>query len=186
MMVYCGLLSRDYRPPYRLIDLVREMSKSLDIECLFFSRGDCEDTLREAEEKTNGIIKRMGYVSQDVLEEYLVKADFLLDIGNHLSGDDYSLPSKVVEYISSGKPIIHMNGVNDSAIEYLEKYGHSVNVPDGDIKDEVVEAVVKFVLETKGKRKDFSEIIELFPQNTPQYTAEIILDAINKNPSKII
>jgi len=178
LMVYSGLLSKDYRPPHKLIDVIKEISKYVDVKCLFFSRGDCEEALRQAEKETSGGIRRMGYVSQETLAAYTKKADFLLDIGNQLTGEDYSLPSKVIDYMSMGKPIIHMNGVNDSAKDYLEKYGLAINIPDDFSEKYVEQKVVPFIMESKGKKKAFSDVVKKFPQNTPEYTADIIINAI--------
>ena len=180
LMIYSGHLSKDYRPPFKLIELIKQISKRINVKCLFFSRGDCEDALRQAEIDTNGAVKRMGYVSQEVLSGYTDRADFLLDIGNRLSGEDYSLPSKVIDYMSMGKPIIHMNGVNDSAIQYLEKYGLALNVPEEFDEAYINNSVMPFIERSRGKIQDFSEVAEKFPQNTPGYTANLIIDAINR------
>ena len=180
LMVYAGHLSSDYRPPFKTVDLIKQISKHIDVKCLFFSRGDCEDALRQAEIETNGIICRMGYVSQETLSAYINRADFLLDIGNILSGEDYSLPSKVIDYMATGKPIIHMDGENDSAIPYLEKYGLAINVPDNFDEAYVEKNVMRFILENRGRTLQFKEVAKKFPQNLPEYTADIIIDAINK------
>lgn len=180
VMIYSGHLSSDYRPPFKLIEFIKQISKQIDVQCFFFSRGDCEDILRQAEIDTNGVIKRMGYVSQEVLSTYTSRADFLLDIGNRLSGDDYSLPSKVIDYMATGKPIIHMNGINDSAIDYLERYGLAICVPENFSEPYIKHEVMAFMRESRGKRQDFSEVACKFPQNTPEYTADIIVEAIRK------
>lgn len=180
LMVYSGLLSQDYRSPTKLIELIKQVSKHISVKCLFFSRGDCEDELRQAEIDTNATVRRMGYVSQEVLTAYTNRADFLLDIGNNLSGEDYSLPSKVIDYMATGKPIIHMNGHNDSAIQYLEKYGLALNVPEDMDETFINTKVLKFIEESRGKIKDFSEVAAKFPQNTPEYTAKLMIDAIKK------
>lgn len=177
-MIYTGLLNMDYRPPNELIRLLKQIAERVEIECFFFSRGDCEDILRQAEIETKGLIKRMGYVSQDTLSEYKEKADFLLDIGNRLSGDDHSLPSKVIEYIALGKPIIHINGTNDSAIEYLDKYGNAINIPYDFSREYVDNTVMPFIQRNRGVKINFSEVVKLFPRNTPAYTADIIAGAI--------
>lgn len=184
MMVYSGHLSKEYRSPSKLIELVKALSKQIDLKCLFFSRGDCEDELRKAEEETQGTIKRMGYVSQEELSKYTDRADFLLDIGNCLSGEDYSLPSKVICYMAMGKPIIHMNGINDSAIAYLEKYGLAINVNDEKTIDQVEKEVIDFIEMNKNKHISFSEVAEKFPQNTPEYTADLIISQIKKGAEK--
>lgn len=184
VMVYSGHLSKDYRSPSRLIQLLKAVSKKLDIKCLFFSRGDCEDELRKAEEETGGVIKRMGYVSQQELDGYIDRADFLLDIGNKLSGDDYSVPSKVICYMATGKPVIHMNGTNDSAIDYLSKYGLSFNVSNELSIESAQEEVLQFIKNNKNRRIPFSEVAEKFPQNTPEYTADLIINHIKNGCSQ--
>lgn len=178
LLVYSGLLAKDYRSPLKLIELMKGVSKELNITCLFFSRGDCEDELRKAEIETNGMIKRMGYVSQQELASYTKRADFLLDIGNTLSGEDFSLPSKVIEYMAIGKPIIHMNGKNDIAIEYLKKYGLAINVGGGLSAMEDRDEVLKFIKGNMGKRIPFENVVKMFPQNTPEYTADLIINQI--------
>ena len=185
LIIYSGYLSSDFRPPFKAIELIKQLSKYIDVKCLFFSRGDCEDALRQAEIETNGIIKRMGYVSQETLSTYTSSADIFLDIGNRLTGEDYSLPSKVIDYMATGKPIIHMNGINDSAIAYLERYGLAINVPGEFDEAYVEESVMRFIRESKGKKLNFQEVAEKFPQNVPGYTADLILDAINtRNATK--
>lgn len=184
MMVYSGLLSKEYRSPSKLIGLVKALSKQVDIKCLFFSRGDCEDELREAEKETQGTIKRMGYVSQEELSKYMDRADFLLDIGNCLTGEDYSLPSKIICYMAMGKPIIHMNGINDSAISYLEKYGLAINVNNEKTIGQVQKEVINFIEINKNKHIPFSKVAEKFPQNTPEYTADLIISQIKKRAEK--
>ena len=184
LIVYSGYLSAECRSPSRAIELIKELSKHIGMRCLFFSRGDCEEQLRKADEDTKGVVQRMGYVSQETLSHYTDKADYLLDIGNHLSGEDFSLPSKVISYMAIGKPIIHLNGTNDSAIPYLEKYGLAINLQDDLPIDESERRVLEFVHATKGKRISFSTVAEMFPQNTPEYTADLIIRQINSREEK--
>lgn len=180
VMVYSGHLSSCYRPPFKLIEVIKQISKQMDVKCFFFSRGDCEDVIRQAEKDTNGTIKHMGYVSQDVLLSYTDMADFLLDIGNKLSGDDYSLPSKVIDYMAMGKPIIHINGINDSAIDYLDRYGLAICVPEDFSEEYIKQNVMNFIRKNRRKRQDFTDVACKFPQNTPEYTADLIIGAIVK------
>ncbi|MDE5763711.1 MAG: hypothetical protein K2I00_01940 [Ruminococcus sp.] len=180
LMVYSGHLSKDHRSPSELIELIKLISDQAKVKCLFFSRGDCEDELRKAEVETNDVIRRMGYVSQEELKQFTDRADFLLDIGNQLTGEDYSLPSKVISYMATGKPIIHINGVNDSAIQYLEKYGMALNVVSEMSATEKKQAVWDFIEKTRGKRLPFADIAKKFPQNTPEYTADLIIRQIEK------
>ena len=51
------------------------------------------------------------------------EADILLNIGNTIPG---MVPSKIFEYMSTGKPIISTSCIqNDPVITYLEHYGNA-------------------------------------------------------------
>ena len=110
------------------------------------------------------------------------ESDLLLSISNKLTGKDRSLPSKVFEYIATGKPIIHIHGgENDSAIEYLEKYELSCIINPSNNIIENANTLVDFIEKNKRKRLDFDLIKNLFNDNTPEYTADIIKTFIQNN-----
>lgn len=94
--VYTGALVEDYRSPRYLIRLVNELSKHIDICCDFYSRGNCENILKQAEKDNPKTICSKGYIEQEKMEDVMSDADFLISIGNHLSGFDTALPSKVI------------------------------------------------------------------------------------------
>ena len=59
----------------------------------------------------------MGRVSHTVAIQYMSEADFLLNIGNSISS---MVPSKIFEYISTGKPIISIySNINDSSQYFI-------------------------------------------------------------------
>lgn len=180
--VYFGSLVKNMRDPNYLLKVIKAVSEEISLQCEFYTRGDCEDILQEASLCEPKVIKHNGYVSHEKVIRIQNDTDFLLSIGNSLTGDDRSLPSKTIEYISTGKPIIHINGgINDSAITYLKKYGSACII---DPKDDFIDNVHKvkaFIRSTKGKRLEFAEIEEKFYKNTPEYTANIIKDYIVNN-----
>jgi hypothetical protein len=56
------------------------------------------------------------------------EADVLVNIGNVTP---FELPSKLVEYVSIGKPILNIvRSENDSSVEFLEAYPGSMNLMD--------------------------------------------------------
>lgn len=179
LFAYFGSLSRDMRNPEYLIRLIEATCSSVSAKYEFYSRGNCEDLLENAEKNNPGVIQRKGYVTPDEVEEVQGKADFLLSIGNKLSGEDRSLPSKILEYIAIGKPIIHIcGGSNDSAISYLEKYGLACIIDPNDNFEDSINKYVNFVKNNRGKTVSFKTVKGMFPKNTPEYTANIILNHI--------
>lgn len=177
--VYTGALVEDYRSPRYLIEIVKELAKHIDICCDFYTRGNCENILKQEENNHPGVICSKGYVEQDKMEGVMTDADFLISIGNNLTGFDTALPSKVINYIATGKPIIHIDGGNnDIAKEYLEKYGLSCIVNPQLSLETNVKDILKFIRQNIGKQLEFQEIRKKFPQNSPEYSAQCIIQAI--------
>ena len=181
LLAYFGTLTRDVRNPDYLIKVLEMMLDKLDMTCEFYSRGNCEDILAEAEKRSSGLIKAKGYVAPDEVIRIQNITDFLLSIGNKLTGEDRSLPSKILEYIAIGKPVIHIyGGENDSAIKYLEKYGLSCILDPAEDLNYNVNKALAFISENKGKRVSFETVKVMFPENTPDYTASIIKNFLEK------
>lgn len=178
-MAYFGALVKDYRSPEYLIQVLTELNNRMPVECEFFSRGNCEEILTIAADRNPDIIYQRGYVDQDTVKREQNKTEFLISIGNRLSGNDYSLPSKIIEYFALGKPIIHVHGgKNDSAIPYLEKYGLACVINPEDDLDSNVHEIIRFINDARGKLVSFEKVEKIFYHNSPDYTAEVIKDFI--------
>lgn len=174
-LAYFGALVRDYRNPSYLIQVLFELNKRSPLQCEFFSRGNCEDILSDAAKSNPDVIIQRGYVDQKTVVKKQKEADILVSIGNHLTGTDYSLPSKIIEYIALGKPIIHIyGGANDSVIDYLGKYELGCVIYPEDRMEDNIEKLGLFIKKSKGKLIPFEQVRKKFYHNSPDYTAEII------------
>lgn len=182
LCAYFGSLDKSARNPEYLIKIMESIKYHTDIICEFYSRGNCEDVLKNAEAENPKVIRAMGYVAQAEVKKNQMRADFLLSIGNKLTGEDRALPSKILEYMSIGKPIIHIHGgCNDSAIPYLKQYELACIVnPDNGFSENVLK-VSRFIKESLGKRIAFDNIKDLFYRNSPDYTANIIMDFLERS-----
>ena len=134
-----------------------------------------------AQNESNGVIRRHGYVSLEELNKEVSATDFLLSIGNNLTGQVTSLPSKVISYMAYGKPIIHIDaGKNDIAKEYLSKYPLAIIIdPHSDLGDNA-KKINAFIHECKGKRVPFEHVESIFTMNTPAFTANCIEQSISR------
>lgn len=176
-ILYSGTLNREMRSPEYAIKLLQVLSEQLEkrLEINFFSKGNCESILEKAEKDSIGVIRKRGYVSLQELNEAVGDTDMLLSIGNSLTGTVTSLPSKVISYMAYGKPIIHIDGGrNDIAKDYLAKYPVKVILRPQDSLEKNVHVLKTFIEQNLGKRVDFQLVRDLFPLNTPSYTAERI------------
>ena len=103
------------------------------------------------------------------------RTDVLINIGNSVLNQ---MPSKIFEYISSGKPIINVFKSPDCpTLKYLTRYPLALNLFEGEITEHPAEkaaAIRAFCRETRGKRVPAEEIQSTFAANTFEAFADTI------------
>ena len=107
-------------------------------------------------------------ISHDDVLEKIYNADVLLSIGNKESP---MVPSKIYEYMSTGKPIIHFYFYDgDPCIEPLKRYGNALLIKDNDklSKDKIFEFLKNF------KQLECKDIEKMFLTSTPKYTVDLL------------
>ena len=170
-MIYSGLIEKRYRSPAYLLSVLKELHKRIDFEFAFYSKGDCETEISEVSKDINGI-KQYGYVTPSELDRAISDSDILVSIGNSVSR---SVPSKLISYISYGKPIIHFSSQqNDICKEYLEKYPLAFIVNQSKAVKDSAKEIIVFISSAKGKKIQFSELQKLYKYNVPEFSANIV------------
>ena len=120
-----------------------------------------------------------GQVSSGEAAAAREAADFLINIDNT---NPMQVPSKIFEYISTGKPIV--NFVFDDAspiLPYLADYPLCLTINLNRMEDggrEAAERLSAFVRENRGKRIPFEEIRERYRACTPEYVARQLVEAV--------
>src|SRR5699024_3944390 len=167
-IIYTGTLDKYKRNPQYACDVFKEIA-NIDFSLKFFSKGNSAIMLENYEKLTNKKIIRNGFVSHSEILEETNNATFLLSIGNTESD---LIPSKIFEYLSTGKPIIHFyDNENDSSLVYLKKYPLSLLVKKDDNKFDVnLLKVESFMKEFKNKIVPFEKVESIFNFNKPEYT----------------
>lgn len=167
-LVYAGTLYRVLRNPQFLCDCLVQLSREIKIEVDFLGGGDCDDILRDAAKASGGCIRMHGMESHETAMRYLNTSDVLLSIGN---AESPMAPSKIYEYMSTGKPIIHVySWEDDPCIQPLKKYGNALL-----IKEHATNAVSEISSFIESRRQlPFYEVEEKFITSTPQYTVNIL------------
>lgn len=170
-IVYSGLLNRKYRSPKHLLSVFDVYSKNANAVLDFFSKGDCEELILSFR-KNNPCIRQLGYVPSAVLEEAIVKADVLVSIGNKVSR---SVPSKLITYLSYGKPVIHFaTQKDDISAKYLDNYPLGLVLREWDSVEENAYKLHAFIEQTRGKYVDFSSVTDILRLNVPSFSANLI------------
>lgn len=177
-MIYAGLIEKRYRNPSYLLKVLLELKQRLDFDFYFFSKGDCENEITKAATQHTGI-RKMGFVKPEVLQTFLAHADFLISIGNSVSN---SLPSKLIAYMASGKPIIHFSSQKkDICREYLSQYPLGLIIDQSLPGSQACSLMYDFIMKNRGKNLEFDDIKQKFYLNTPEYSAKLIDKTLNNN-----
>ncbi|MCL2151839.1 MAG: hypothetical protein FWH57_02595 [Oscillospiraceae bacterium] len=122
-----------------------------------------------------------GEVSHDEALVAQNNADVLVCMGNK---DSAYVPSKIFEYMSTGKKIIHFcYNDKDSCIGYFSRYRNALVVNLENSVEENTLQIRRFI-EEEADIIPFDELKDTFPLNLPSYTVDVILDALVDKTSK--
>ena len=142
-MCYIGAFHPIIREPYRLIKLIKKLialhglNVKLDIygpsNGFDLSPTDCPE------------IKYCGYIEREKAIELLKATDFIITVDNE---NCIMTPSKTVECIATGKPIINITNpsVSYAPMNNYVKKGFAIAVSESEISDSEVHEVYSFVL----------------------------------------
>ena len=173
--LYGGLIEQAYRSPDHLLAVFEEYSKAEPATLDFFSKGDCEAKIAETAKRVSGI-RQNGYVPEAVLDEAIAKADVLVSIGNRFSR---SVPSKLLTYLSYGKPVVHISlQKDDVCAHYLEQYPLGLVLYAWDFVEENAKKLEQFTKENRHKTVGFTEVATALVKNNPAYSARLIINDV--------
>ena len=172
---FMGSLYPEFRNPAYVLKV---MSPILDEEnsiLHFFSRGE-EDVINDYSNKCT-CIESHGFVSREIANEVKLSTDIFINIANNGVN---MVPSKIFEYMSYGKRIIHFyHGNEDTCIPYLKKYPYVLIINEMDDFYNNQKKIKDF-MKIQIDLNKLGEILKGFKMNTPEYTANIIMEELNK------
>ncbi len=99
------------------------------------------------------MVHLVGQIERDEVVREMACADILLHLGN---SNDFLLPSKLVEYIASNLPILHLGYHEaDACTEFLSAWGQCYQVMvmrDGKFAEGDIQKLIPFLLGTDARR----------------------------------
>lgn len=133
-LVFVGTLYRRIRDPRFLLRVFARLLETplrSRLELHFFGRvHDCEEYFAPYRELVGTKVFLHGLVSHEVALRAMRDAGILLNIGNRTP---YQLPSKIVEYLHSGRPIVSLAKTDqDASAALLRAYPASLCLPEDD------------------------------------------------------
>ncbi|MFH1755309.1 MAG: glycosyltransferase [Candidatus Latescibacterota bacterium] len=179
-LVYVGRLYRDNRNPDFLLELFQEIlahkfDGKLELHILG-SVNDCADIVDAYKLKYNNNLYLYGSVAHRAALQAMTEADILVNIGN---ANSYQLPSKVVEYARTGKPIVNLAiHKKDSSASFFANYPLYLNLlrERNGITPGQIEALADFIEKRRTVPKDMlSDFLESFRADQVALRYETIL-----------
>jgi glycosyltransferase involved in cell wall biosynthesis len=169
-LVFAGMVYKDIRNPEFMLNVLSKI-EDIQVDLYIKERSECEDILSKYNSE---IIHRNMFVDRAKYIEMIRSTyDILINIGNISS---LQSPSKTLELLSTGKPIINFYFENDSQYEMVDRYPLGLNIKNGE--ENAVEKVSAFCREMKGKRIPFCEVEKLYPENNLQKQVELLKNLI--------
>ncbi|MFA6867062.1 MAG: hypothetical protein WCR54_06050 [Clostridia bacterium] len=174
--VYAGAFTCETNPNY-CVDSILQIS-NLEIEMSFFSRGNFQKYLLN-KSKESDMINSNGFIVHDEMINVLQDVDFFVSIGRV---GTQMIISKIFEYMSYGKPIIHFYKTDyDSSIKYYKNYSLALCIDER--KQSTIESaklIEEFLTENIKKKLKYEDIVKDFKENTPEYTVNYIENLLSK------
>lgn len=171
-LIYAGDLNLRVRNPKIVFEILGKCIKDNEkINMSLYTRGNCKKYVEEFTNLFPNNVKNNGSVSYEVAQVALKTSNILISIGNY---DITQTPSKIYEYMSLGKPIIHFyKKKEDPVIKILEKYPMAYCLEES-YSDFNKEKLLKFINEyCYTENISFKIIKEIFYKSTPEYCAEL-------------
>lgn len=167
-ILYVGTIPGHIRNPKYFLEVFSQVQCD-GVQLTIIGPSTCESLIKDYVDKDKRI-KRIQSVPHSEAIERIDKADILLNLGNNLTT---MTPSKIFEYISTGKPIISTAPIKEEpCIPYLTKYGNACIIYEDKNIDESVALITKFV--SNAHNVDPVELSDIFYLNQPQAFLKVI------------
>ena len=179
-LVFAGNFYSDIRSPLPILQLLGAIAPEEKL-CLTVLGGmygtfDAQTEALVQRLEADGRLCMPGTVSFAAAQAAMRQAEILVNLGNDIENQ---MPSKLFEYFAAGRPIVHLQRIeNDPCIPYLERYPMALVLDERQSVQEKARALVSFCHEFAGRRVPYSEVEQRFPACTPQFVAQQLLEAV--------
>jgi len=148
-LVYVGTLYRQLRSPTFLLACATALNQSypyMPLEVHFYGAlNDCGEQLSAYTDIAATFVFAHGMVDRVAVQQSMVDADVLVNIGND---SEAQLPSKVVEYMAVGRPILNIISIEkDTSVAALADYPSVLTIrrTGGPLPAELIDRLHRFL-----------------------------------------
>ena len=172
--LYAGIFYQKLRNPDYMINLFKYLEKSMNFSLNIYTGGVMKNYVENLIQDSQ-CIHLFDLIEQNSLNIVVEKSDVLVSVGNR---DSDFLPSKILYYIGTKKKIIHFFcDDNDVSNNYLKKYKNALLI-DQRCSIELNSKKIKEYLESENYPVSSEELMNLYSENNPKYTAQKFMEII--------
>lgn len=181
VFLYAGSLDLRLRNPSFVLSVFGdERLRQLGIELVMYAYGSGAALVEQAERRDSAWLHYHRRVGIDEVHMAMARADILVTIGNN---SDSEVPSKLFEYVSFGKPIVHFYfSRQDAYLDYLDRYPISLALKVGAAAEleEAIVGMISFCSREISDHISMEYVLEAFRACTPEFVARQFTEAFSE------
>lgn len=175
-LLFTGWLYSDIRSPEYFLRIVSQLDERFKVT---FMGKECEHLKERFSVDSKAEIIALPQQPYEAAIQAMADADILINIGNSVP---VHMPSKTLEYINTGKPMVNFYKFeNCPTLYYTKRYPLALNLYEGDMDIEnVTRRFIQFCEENKSQTVARDYILNEYKDCTAEYIAGIILEILEK------
>jgi len=170
-LAYIGGFYKNYVEPDYLLTLLS--NSTIDAKCEFYTIGNCKGVLEKFSKEFPTKIINKGSVDKETATKKIMENHILISVAER-SGSQLS--SKIFDYISNGKPIIHFyKSDEDVNCSVLQNYPLALCIKEDEKQlQQNIKTFEEFCTKNYEKYVSWDRIVELYSDALPEHTAQLI------------
>ncbi len=170
-LAYIGGFYKNYVEPDYLLKLFS--NSTIDARCEFYTIGNCKGVLEKFSKEFPSRIINKGSVDKETAAKKIAENHILISVAER-SGSQLS--SKIFDYISNGKPIIHFyKSDEDVNCKVLQNYPLALCIKEDEKQlHQNKKTFEDFCTKNYEKNVSWDKVVELYSDALPEYTADLI------------
>ena len=175
-LLFCGALFPNVRNPQFFLKILAHLDERF---CVTFMGRNCEEFWRASAIKTNAKVRVYPPLPYQTAINAMNHADILINIGNNMH---VHMPSKTLDYINTGKPIINFHKFADCpTLYYTSRYPLCLNIQENEeLSSGCFDRFLNFCLTNRNAKLPRTDIESIFADCCPEYIANTFLDHIDQ------
>ena len=168
VMTFAGAVYRKIRNPRKMFEILNQLGEDFEINIM---SKYCTGLTNKCIRKTKNVkVNNLGYLKREECLNVLFHSNILINLGNSIPNQT---PSKVLEYIGTGKPILNFYFIeDDTSLYYLKKYPLCCNVNVNTYTAEDIQRIKDFCRKNKDKLLTFEEATVNLKEDVSQVVCE--------------